>query len=71
MRTRRQTKLVREGLFLAEIEVELIEADEGWAPSLSLGEAEKLDTARQALRLGEIGKASQLGRVFLLTPVAV
>lgn len=71
MTTRRQTKLVRERLYLAEVEVELVEADEGWAPYLSLEEAEKLDTVRQALRLGEIEKASQLGRVFLLTPVAV
>lgn len=68
---RRQTKLVREGQYLAEVEVGLIEADEDWAPYLSMEEAEKLDRVRQALRLGEIEKASQLGRVFRLTPVAV
>lgn len=71
MTTRRQTQLVREGQYLAEIEVELIEADEGWAPYLSLGEAEKLDRVRQALRFGEIEKASQLGRVFRLSPIPV
>ena len=71
MTTRRQTQLVREGQYLAEIEVELIEADEGWAPYLSLEEAEKLDRVRQALRFGEIEKASQLGRVFRLSPIPV
>jgi hypothetical protein len=71
MRTRRRSKLVCEGQYLAEIEIKLIEADEGWAPYLPLEEAEKLDRVRQALRLGDIEKASQLGRIFRLTPVAV
>lgn len=36
MSTRRQTKLLREGQFVAEVDVELIESDEGWTPYLSL-----------------------------------
>jgi hypothetical protein len=71
MTSRRQTKLVREGQYIAEVEVELIEANDGWAPYLSLEDAERLDAVRQALRLGEIEKASQLGRIFRLMPVAV
>lgn len=71
MRTRRQTKLVREGNYVAEVEVELIETDEGWSPYLSLEDAEKLDAVREALRQGEMEKASQMAHVFRLMPVAV
>ena len=69
--TRRQTKLVREGSYVAEVEVDLIETDEGWSPYLSLEDAERLDAVREALRQGEIEKASQMAHVFRLMPVAV
>jgi len=36
MTTRKQVKLVQEGEYVAEVEVELIESEEGWAPYLSL-----------------------------------
>ena len=71
MTTRRKTKLVREGQYIAEVEVELIEEDEGWAPYLSLEDAEKLDTVREALRLGDTEKAGKLAKVFRLMPIAV
>jgi len=71
MTNRRRVKLVREGQYAAEVEVELIEAEEGWAPYLSLEEAHKLDAVREALRRGELKRASQLARVFKLTPIAV
>lgn len=67
--TRRQTKLVREGQYVAEVEVELIEEPEGWAPYLSLEDARKLDTVREALREGDLEKASQHARIFRLIPV--
>lgn len=71
MKTRRQTKLVHEGNYVAEVEVELIETDEGWSPYLSLEDAEKLDAVREALRQGEIEKASRMAHVFRLMPVVV
>jgi len=52
MRTRRHTKLIHEGQYVAEVEVELIETDEGWSPYLSLDDAYKLDDVRAALRRG-------------------
>ena len=70
MNTRRHTKLVREGAYAAEVEVELIEADDGWAPYLSLEDANKLDTVREALRRGDVRTASRLARVFSLTPLS-
>jgi hypothetical protein len=71
MRKRRHTKLVHEGQYLAEVEVELMETDEGWSsPYLSLEDAYKLDDVRTALRRGDLKSAARLARVFSLTPVS-
>lgn len=69
MSKRRYTKLVREGSYAAEVEVELIDTDTGWSPYLSLEDARKLDEVRQALRREDLQRATQLGRVFRLLPV--
>jgi hypothetical protein len=70
MTKRPMTKLVHEGEYVAEVDVELIITDEGWSPYLSLEDAYKLDDVRQALRRGDIESASRLGRIYRLTPVA-
>lgn len=70
MNKRRHTKLVREGHYAAEVDVELIETDDGWSPHLSLDDAYRLDDVREALRRGDIQTASRLARVFSLTPVS-
>ncbi|MEW6348611.1 MAG: hypothetical protein AB1646_06085 [Thermodesulfobacteriota bacterium] len=64
-------KLVREGAYLAEVDVELILSDESWSPYLSVEDACKLDDVREALRNGDTKAAARLARVFALTPVAV
>jgi hypothetical protein len=69
MKARRHTKFVREGSYAAEVDVELIEEDNGWSPYLSLDDARKLDAVREALRRGDLEAASRLARVFSLTPV--
>ncbi len=71
MTKRRHTKLVREGQYAAEVEVELIETGDDWSPYLSLDDAYKLDDVREALRRGDIRAASRLSRVFSLTPISV
>lgn len=71
MMTRRQVKLVREGEYVAEVEVELIEEGEGWGPCLSLEDAERLDRVRRALRAGKVEVAGGLARIFRLVPIAV
>ena len=70
MTRKRRTKLIHEGQYAAEVDVELIESEEGWAPYLSLEDAQKLDAVREALRQGDLKRASQLARIFKLTPVA-
>lgn len=69
--SRRSTKrLVREGEFVAEVDVDLVEAGGAWTPYLSLEDAYKLDDVRDALRAGDIQRAVRLaGRVYRLTPV--
>ena len=70
MRKKRHTRLVHEGDFVAEIDVELLFADEGWSPYLSLDDAQKLDDVREALRKGDLTTATQYARVYSLTPIA-
>ena len=65
------TKLIQEGEFVAEVDVELIVTSDEWSPYLSLQDAYKLDDMRQALRYGDLEAASKLGRVYRLIPVAM
>ena len=70
MNTRRLTKLVHEGNYVAEVDVDTIYTDEGWSPYLSLDDAYKLDDVREALRRGDLQAATRVARVYSLTPVA-
>jgi hypothetical protein len=70
MSTRRRTKLVREGGYVAEVEVDLVEDETGWSPYLAVADAEKLDQVRLALKAGDTRAASRLARVYRLTPVS-
>jgi hypothetical protein len=71
MKKRRHTKLVHEGKYVAEVDIELIDTLEGWSPYLALEDAYKLDDVREALRKGDLDTASHLARLYTLTPVAV
>jgi hypothetical protein len=71
MKTRKQKKLVHEGNYVAEIDVEYIYTDTGWSPYISLQDAYKMDDVRDALRKGDVVRAASLARVYKLTPVAV
>ena len=70
MKVRRRTKFVHEGKYVAEVEVDLIDADEGCAPHLSLEDAYRLNDVREALRQGDISSAARFGKVYTLTPVS-
>ena len=71
MNTRRYTKMVHEGEYVAEVDVELIYTDEGWSPYLSLDDVYKLDDVREALRQGDVKSAARLARVYTLTPLGI
>ncbi len=71
MRKRKQIKYIHEGEYVAEVDVELMVAEDEWAPYLSLEDAYKLDDVREALRRGDLKAASKKARVFTLQPIAI
>ncbi len=66
----KKRKRVKQGRYVAEVDVDLLEDETGWSPYLSPEDAYKLDDVRAALRRGDIRSASNLARVFELRPVA-
>jgi len=66
MTRKRRTKFIHEGQYAAEVDVKLIESQDGWVPYLSLEDAQKLDEVRTALRRGDLQRASQIARIFKL-----
>ncbi len=71
MNSTRTNKLIHEGQYAAEVEVDLIQDDGSWGPYLSLDAAKKLDDVRLALKRGDIKSAAKHARIYSLTPVAV
>ncbi len=69
MTTRPRVKLIHEGQYAAEVEVEVLEEEGGWSPYLSVDDARKLDEVREALRRGDLTAARKLARIFRLTPI--
>jgi hypothetical protein len=67
--TRKSIKLIHEGKYAAEVEIELHYTDDSWSPTMSADDARKLETVMLALRRGDITEAAKHGRVFELTPV--
>ena len=66
MRARKTTKLVHEGRYAAEVEIELLEEDhESRHSYLSMADAKKLDEVRLALRKGDLAAAGRLARVHV------
>ena len=71
MTKRHHTKIVHEGQYMAEVDVEVIDTGDGWSPYLSLEDAYKLDDIRTALHRGDIKTAARIARVFTLMPVTI
>ena len=61
MRTRKTTKLVREGKYAAEVPIELFYGEEFWSPKMSADDVHKLENARLALQRSDIAEASKYG----------
>lgn len=69
MNSKKTSKTVREGQYMTEVEVELLDDGTGWAPYLSAADARKLDDVRDALRRHDLKAAAKLAKVYELTPV--
>jgi len=59
MKKRLCKKLIHEGQYVAEVDIELIDTDEGWSPYLSLEDAQKLDDVRDSLRRRDLQSVCQ------------
>ncbi|HET7569613.1 MAG TPA: hypothetical protein VFK96_03400 [Gammaproteobacteria bacterium] len=71
MSKRKRIKYVHEAGYVAEVEVELLQTSDEWAPYLSLEDAYKLDDVRDALKRGDLKAASQQARVFAMQRIAL
>lgn len=50
MKKQQRKKLIHEGQYLTEVNVELLVTDDEWSPYLSAEDAYKLDDVRDALK---------------------
>ncbi len=71
MITRKKTKYIHEGKYVAEVDVDLVIDDDEWSPYLTIEDAYKLDDVREALRHGDLKTAAKKAKVYELHPVAV
>jgi len=69
MKKKRHTKLLHEGNYVAEVDVDLVELDNSWSPYLSVEDAYRLDEVREALRRDDLERALQLARIYTLTRI--
>lgn len=65
-RVTQRSKFVKEGHYVAEVEVAPVEDDTGWSPYLTVEDAMKLDDVRAALHRGDLAAAAKIGRVYEL-----
>ena len=70
MSNRKHVKLLHEGKYIAEVEIEIIDNENAWSPYISLDDTIKLDTVRELLREENIDEAKRYGKVYLLKPIA-
>ena len=68
--TRKTVKHIQEGRFAANVEITLHYDGSGWDPTIDMGDVQKLDRVRVALRRGDIAAAAKDAKVFELHPIA-
>ena len=71
MNKSRTVELIREGKYIAEVEVELLVDETVWSPYLTPEGVEKLDAVRLALRAGDVEAATQQAKVYEMVPAGV
>lgn len=70
MSQRPKTEYIHEGRLVVCVAVTEIEPDSEWSPYYSIKDVRRLQSARDALRRGDLKAAGRLGSVYALTPVA-
>ena len=69
-RTSNTTERIREGNYVAEVEITLHYGTTEWDPTIEREDVEKLDRVRRALRGGDLKAAAREAKIFELHPVA-
>jgi len=67
---RKQTKFLHEGNYVAQVEIELIDSNNSWSPTMTLETAYLLDDIRLALRQDDIKTAAKYATVFEMKKIA-
>ncbi len=67
---KKSTKLIHEGGYAAEVEIDLHYTDDSWSPTMTAADALKLEAVTLALRRGDVKAAAAHGRVFELLPLS-
>ena len=70
MMVKKKTKYIHAGRYVAEVEVNLIESQDAWAPYLRVEDATRLDEVREALQREDLESASRYGRIYKLEPIS-
>ncbi len=70
MSVRKQKKYIIENNYVAEVEVELIDNEDGWSPYLGVEDALKLDKIRKSLKQNDIQSIRDIAKIYTLSPVA-
>lgn len=70
MMVKKKTKYIHAGRYVAEVEVDLIDSKDEWAPYLSVKDATRLDEVREALQNEDLETASGYGRIYKLEPIS-
>jgi len=68
--TKKAIKYIHEGLYVAEVEIELVDSDSGWSPTMSLRDALKLDEIRAYLHVGNLVAAVKYATVYEMRKIA-
>ncbi len=68
--TAKRVELIREGPFLAEVEVEIILDELGWSPGLTPAAIDKLERVRVALKAGDLRTALRYAKIYEIRPIA-
>jgi len=68
--TKKAIKYIHEGLYVAEVEIELIYSDTRWSPTMSLKDALKLDKIRAYLHIGNLVAAVKYATIYKMQKIA-
>ena len=67
----KKIKYLHEGVYVAEVEIELTDSDTSWSPTMSLETACKLDDVREALRHGDLSTAAKYATIYEMKKVVI